>query len=204
MQNIELVILANSVKHHQHCVAGKNTANGQWIRPVSNTAGAELSHAQARCRNPYGSFDVRPLQKVIMSFTDHAPLPHQPENYVIDNSDWVQHYRIADHELSRYLDRPNDLWGTTDRIEYRSIVSGQIVIPQSLYLVMVDDLNLYMNQYNRRRAAFTYSGINYDLAVTDPNFDRITQNNQAVQGILCVSLGGEYQGSSFKIVATIL
>lgn len=203
MNNIEIVILANSVKHHQHCVAGKCTANGQWVRPVANANGAELSHAQAQCQNPHGSFNVKPLQKVIMNFSSHAPLAHQPENYVIDGSTWRQNYRITDLELNQYLDQPNDIWGNTDRVPHVSILSGQVVIEQSLFLIAVDNLNLYKNQYDRRRASFCYRGINYDFAVTDPNFDRITHNKEGHRGIICVSLGEEYQGSCYKLVATV-
>lgn len=203
MNNIEIVILANSVKHHQHCVAGKRTANGQWVRPVSNANGAELSHEQAKFQNPHGTFNVKPLQKIIMNFSAHAPLTHQPENYVIDRSMWRQNYKITDEELNQYLDQPNDIWGNTDRVPYASILSGGIVIEQSLFLIAVNDLNLYINQYDRRRATFSYRHITYDLAVTDPNFDRITQNNEELRNILCVSLGEEYQGNCFKLVATV-
>lgn len=203
MNNIEILILANSVKHHQHCVAGKCIISGQWVRPVSNRDGAELNHAQAQCQNPHGKFNAKPLQKVIMSFSAHAPLIHQPENYVIDGSTWRQNYKITEKQLSQYLDQPSDIWGITDRVEYASILSGAIVIEQSLFLVEVDNLNLYKNQYDRRRASFSYSGISYDLAVTDPNFDKIIQNNEALKGILCLSLGEEYQGSCYKLVATV-
>lgn len=203
MNNIEVVILANSVKHHQHCVAGKCIANGQWVRPVSNTAGAELSHAQALCQNPYGQFNVKPLQKVIMSFSAHAPLAHQPENYVIDGAVWRQNFGISVGDLVHYLDTPKHIWGETDRVSHASIISGQITIEQSLYLVAVENLHLYINQYDKRRASFSYRGIDYDLAVTDPGFDRIIQNNEAPRGILCVSLGEEYQGNCFKLIATI-
>ena len=203
MNNIEIVILANSVKHHQHCVAGKCTANGQWVRPVSNANGAELSHAQAQCQNPHGTFNVKPLQKVIMNFSAHAPLAHQPENYVIDGSTWRQNFRIAIEELSQYLDQPNDIWGNADRVLHASILSRQTVIGQSLFLIAVDNLNLYKNQFDRRRASFSYRGIDYDLAVTDPNFDRITQNDEVLGGVICVSLGEEYQGNCYKLVATV-
>ena len=200
---MEIIILANSVKHHQHCVAGKYTASGQWVRPVANTNGAELSHIQAQCQNPHGAFNVKPLQKVIMNFSAHAPLAHQPENHVIDGAVWRQNYKIADNELHQHLDQPSDIWGRKDRVLHASILSGQIKIDQSLYLVAVDNLNLYKNQYDKRRASFMYRGINYDLSVTDPNFDRITQNNEAIKGIICVSLGEEFQGSCFKIVVTV-
>ena len=201
--DMEIVILANSVKHHQHCVAGKCTSSRQWVRPVSNANGAELSHEQAQCQNPHGTFNVKPLQKVIMNFSAHAPLAHQPENYVIDGVTWRQNYKINENELNLYLDQPDDIWGNSDRVDHALILSGQIPIGQSLYLIAVDNLNLYKNRYDRRRASFSYRGTNYDFAVTDPNFDRITQSSEEIKGIICVSLGEEYQGSCFKLVATV-
>lgn len=200
---MEIVILANSVKHYQHCVAGKCISSRQWVRPVSNANGAELSHEQAQCQNPHGTFNVKPLQKVIMNFSAHAPLAHQPENYVIDGVTWRQNYKITENELVRYLEQPNDIWGKEDRVDHALVLSGKISIGQSLYLIAVDDLNLYKNRYDRRRASFSYRDTSYDFAVTDPNFDRITQNKEAIKGIVCVSLGEEYQGSCFKLVATV-
>lgn len=146
---------------------------------------------------------MKPLQKIVMSFSAHAPLAHQPENYVIDGSMWRQNYKITEAELNQYLDQPDDIWGNTDRVPHASILSGDIVVEQSLFLIAVDDLNLYKNQFDKRRASFLYRGITYDLAVTDPNFDRITENDEGLRGILCVSLGEEYQGNCFKLVATL-
>ncbi|CAM2747568.1 hypothetical protein VIOR103205_01090 [Vibrio ordalii] len=64
MPQSEVVVLANSIKHGQHCVAGKCVNTGKWIRPVSNLQGAELSHQQAKIQNPHGIFNVKPLQKI--------------------------------------------------------------------------------------------------------------------------------------------
>jgi len=133
MSQVEIIVLANSVKHNQHCVAGKLLDNSQWVRPVSNAQGGELSDEQARIQNPHGVFYVKPLQKIYMGLSSHAPLINQPENYITDNTNQVQ----------------------------------------------------------------------YDFAVTDPNFDRLIQNPAELEGILCVSLGEEYQGNCFKLIATI-
>ncbi|WP_028834763.1 MULTISPECIES: dual OB domain-containing protein [unclassified Pseudoalteromonas] len=203
MSKHQIVVLANSLKHHQHCVAGKLTDSSKWVRPVSNVAGAELSHEQAKCQNPHGRFFVKPLQKVTIGLECHAPLINQPENYLIDDSIWQQNYKIDKSEVLRYLDSPDDLWGVGDRVDYKMVQYGEIKIDQSLYLIEVSDLNLYLNNYNKRRASFIYSGNQYDLAVTDPNFDALIQDSSALQNILCISLGEEYEGSCYKLVATV-
>ncbi len=199
----EVIVLANSVKHGQHCVAGKCLSTGRWIRPVSNEQGAELSHDQAKYQNPYGTYGVKPLQKIRMGFSRHVPLPHQPENFLIDGNLWQQNYSIGVAELPNYLDTPADLWGNGNRVQHASIILELYNITQSLYLVQVEELNLYNTDEGKRRAAFVYNGMNYDLAVTDPKFDEIIQEQREVNGILCISLGEEYQGHCYKLVATI-
>lgn len=204
-----IVVFANSVKHGKHCVAGKDVQTKSWIRPVGDVNGLELNDDQCKYVNPHGRFKVKPLQKVEIEVTQHCPLPNQPENYLVGDAEWMQRYKIEVHEVVQYLDTPQTLWGIGNSVAFSDIENGTVQILQSLYLVKVDNLNLYINTYNKRRASFDYSGINYDLPVTDPNFDNLLQNPQH-QSIVCVSLGekfipesgGDY--SCYKIVATII
>lgn len=204
-----IVVFANSVKHGKHCVAGKDIQTGNWIRPVRDAAGAELDHDQCICVNPYGRYMVKPLQKVEIELVAHSPLVNQPENFLIGNAEWMQRYKIEANEIINYLDSPETLWGTGNRVAFSEVESDTIHITQSLYLVKVDSLDIYKNMDGKRRASFSYNGNNYDLPVTDPNFDNQLQNPQH-QSILCVSLGekydptGEGNYSCYKIVATII
>ena len=204
-----LVVFANSVKHGKHCVAGKDIQTGNWIRPVSNATGAELDDEQCRCVNPHGKFLVKPLQKVEIELLAHYPLLNQPENFLVDNAEWKQRYNIEAHEVNKYLDSPDTLWGEGNKVVFSHIESGAVKIEQSLYLVKVDNLEIYKKIDNKRRVSFSYKGSRYDLPVTDPNFDHHLNNPQH-QNILCVSLGEKYlpkggeNYSCYKIVASII
>ncbi len=198
-----IVILANSIKHNEHCVAGKCIETKQWIRPVSTMEGAELNREQSTFHNIHGNYMVKPMQKIEMYFHSVAPLVNQPENHLINDQQWQQKYKIKEHELSQYLDHPENIWGETDRVSYVEIVQNHLTIPQSLYLIQVENLRLYINEYQKRRANFLYNGVTYDLAVTDPNFDKHVSEGYEGVGILCISLGEEYQDSCFKLVATV-
>lgn len=199
-----VVILANSVKHGKHCVAGKCIKTKQWIRPVGNNIGKELTDEEASYVNKYGKYIVKPKQKIEMNFIQQVPLVNQPENYLIDNNiKWEQKFKIEDFELEQYLDYPLTLWGTSSNVPYNEVINNEIVIEQSLYLVKVDNLQLYVNSSNKRRAKFNYNNIQYDLPVTDPQFDKIILNNQELSGILCLSLGECFNNNCYKIVATI-
>lgn len=204
MYSKEVVILANSIKHSSHCVAGKEYNSKGWVRSVANESGGELSREQVKYCNVYGAQGaVKPLQRIKMTFSNHVPLIHQPENYLIDGSMWRQNYTIATAELDIFIDSPSNLWGTGGCVPYLSIARRHVLVSQSLYLVRVSELRLYITENNKRRARFRYNSIPYDLPVTDPNFDLIYQDGQATNNILCISLGENFNGNCYKIVATI-
>lgn len=206
--NTTIVIFANSVKHGKHCVAGKVANCHQWVRPVSDMDGAELSDQQCLCENPHGRFEVKLLQKIEMNLARPAPLINQPENYLVSGDMWRQRHQIEENEVSNYLDAPDSLWGTGNRVNYAQIESKTIDIRQSLYLIQASNLRLSKTQ-GKRRAVFNYAGIEYDLPVTDPDFEKHRAKPEHQQ-ILCVSLGEKYDPSGgnnylcYKIVATIL
>lgn len=196
-----LVILAKSIKHQAYCVAGKCLASGQWVRPVSSATGGAITSQQSQVTNPYGTYPLKVLQNVEIDFSSHCPLINQPENYLISNKVWLQRFTTLPTNLGHYLDSPISLWGQSDRVPYMLIRLGMVPVPQSLYLVKVTNLKLYINTFHKRRASFTYNSVNYDLAVTDPNFSSLIIGN--LQNILCISLGENHQGSCFKLVASI-
>jgi len=200
-----MVVLAKSYKHGQFCVAGKRVDNGRWIRPVSSGQGKALSREQVKCVNPYGAFPVKPMQKAFMNFSKHAPLIYQPENHVIDGSVWQQNYKMGYNMLDEYLDRPDSLWGSGDRVPYDDIVFGKVEIRQSLFLVRVKNLRLVPGE---RRASFEYRGYRYNLKVPDPGFDERCRQLVTPESVLCISLGEPFKVrdrySCFKIVAAIL
>lgn len=198
-----IVVFANSIKHGQHCVAGKCLVTKMWIRPVADHAGSELTHDQVMYENKFGKFSLKTLQNIEMNLTHSVPLPHQPENHLVDNTTWQQRYSTSVGEISQFLDSPASLWGNGNSVSHNDILNSLVRIDQSLYLVQVSDLVLYRNEHDKRRAKFNYQSIGYDLPVTDPKFDKITTENQATSGVLCVSLGEPFNGRCYKLVAAI-
>lgn len=198
----EIVVFANSVKHENSCVAGKCTKTKEWIRPVSNAQGGEISNEQTIKASGYR---LQILDKVKVDLSHHAPLDHQTENHVINQTQWVDAFFIRNHQVEDYLDAPDNLWGIGDRVSHDEIVNNQEVT-NSLYLVEVEELELFKNRYDKRRARFSYGGINYDLAVTGREFDKhfVTNSTFLRDVIICVSLGENYEGDCYKLVASII
>lgn len=198
----EIVVFANSVKHGNSCVVGKCTRTGEWIRPVSNDMGGEISVEQTVKQSGYR---LKILDKVKVELTRHAPLNHQTENYLIKNTKWVDAYLIEKNSVINYLDSPNDLWGEGDRVCHSEITQNK-KIRNSLYLVQVNQLELTKDQNDRRRAKFSYGGVAYNLAVTGREFDLHFKKNSTFlrNAIICVSLGENFNGYCYKLVAAII
>ena len=198
-----LVIFANSVKHHQHCVAGKDILTKEWIRPVGDKNGCELKDKQTKYQNKYGKYLVKPLQKMNIEFIEKAPLKQQPENYIISDKTWEQNYKIEREDIESFLDNPNNLWldgiSKNDRVNYHLIQNNEIKITQSLYLIKVQDLRVNKQE---RRANFSFNNIIYNLSITDPKVQYFENSENLYY--LVISLGEEFKGYCYKLVAAIL
>ncbi len=198
-----ILILASSYKPGGRCVAGKSMTTERWVRIVGSARGAALTLEQTVYQNSYGEHRIKPLQKITMGIGDHVPIAHQPENFLMVPG-WTQTrgYSVKPHELQQYADAPKSLWGQGDRVADINILLGIFTVEQSLYLVKVGDLVLHRNG-DRRRVSFTYNSIEYDFSGTDPNYDNFENGTLVPNGYLCVSLGEDFHGDHYKIVATI-
>ena len=201
--NKTLVIFANSVKHHQHCVAGKDILTKEWIRPVGDKNGCALKDEETKYQNPHGKYLVKPLQKMNIEFLQKAPLKQQPENYIISNKIWEQNYNIEREEIESFLDNPSNLWldgiSENDRINYQLVQNNKIQITQSLYLIKVNDLEVDKQD---RRAIFSFNNTSYKLVITDPKIQYFDNSKNSYY--LVISLGEEFNGYCYKLVASIL
>ena len=216
-----LVILANSVKHHSHCVAGKDINTKEWIRPVSSDTGEALSDEQSSYLNKEKNWRVKPLDKITMEFSKHVPLAQQPENYLISKEKWVSSFKIERNELAQYIDSPKNIWldtsTNTNRVTSSLVASQEIVIKQSLYLIKIGVLNLQVStemvdgvEKYKLRGSFMYNDIKYaDLTITDPKiWSEYKEKPLGVYELkdvyLCLSLGEEFHGFYYKIIAAVI
>ncbi|OBQ55190.1 dual OB domain-containing protein [Halodesulfovibrio spirochaetisodalis] len=198
-----LVILANSYKHQGRCVAGKDINTHEWVRAVSDAQGAEVMLDRCTYENIGGTQQLRTKKVLSIDFSVASPLAHQPENYIVTDVPWVQSPPYIRNDLTPYLDSPVDLWGVSNFVPFQDILNSQVTIGQSLYLVQVTNLRLYVNTFDRLRCEFSYSANIYDLPATDPWFNSLMNQGRSGDAILCVSLGEPYQGNCYKIVASI-
>jgi hypothetical protein len=133
-----------------------------------------------------------------------VPLINQPENFLAMPG-WRQAHVKAfkPEQIHLYADTPPDLWGAGDSVGDIEIQRGHIVIRQSLYLIAVQDIEFHRNAHDKRRVSFVYNGQDYDLSSTCPSYDKYEVGEMIANGYICVSLGEDYRGAHYKIVATI-
>lgn len=102
----------------------------------------------------------------------------------------------------------------TDRLPHACLVDHPPA--GSLYVIRPEKFRLCLTVVggkDKRRAAFRYRGVDYNLAVTDPRIGDEYFLFRAKPGqfrlrcgdncLICVSLAGEFDGFHYKVVATI-
>lgn len=102
----------------------------------------------------------------------------------------------------------------TDRLPHSCLIDHPPA--GSLYVIRPEHFRLCLTVVggkDKRRAAFRYRGVDYNLAVTDPKIGDEYFLFRAKTGefrlrcgdhcLICVSLAGEFDGFHYKVVATI-
>lgn len=218
-----LVCLANSRKPAGRCIAGRvltDTGLGEWVRPVSERPGEEVSEEERRYSD---GEDVTVGDIVRIPFLQPKPHLHQVENQLLDpDFYWTREGRASWEVVVAGVQSPRTLWtlgmnsthGCNDRVDAANLAAA----PASLYLIQPQDLvfeaaeegGQYGPPRRKVRASFTFGGQHYALSVTDPVFeatmlkrtDPVLKPKREV--LLCVSLGEVFHGFAYKLVATVL
>lgn len=212
-----LVCLANSRKHQGRCVAGREligqTLSG-WIRPVSDRMGEEVSERE---RQYQGAIEPRPLDIVDIPMLGPKASSHQQENWLLAKGwFWAKRGRFPFSGLAQAAEAAGSLWlnnsesstGINNRVPIEC-VSG---INCSLKLIAVQDLQIKVFtlwDVRRANAIFSFSGTRYSLRVTDPVIEdqyltRETGYYNLGAAYLTVSLGENFNGYCYKLVAAII
>jgi len=219
---VDLICLANSYKWSRRCVAGLRVDGGGWVRPVSDEEHGELQYSQYRLPD-YSEPHL--LDVIRVGLTNRRPLPHQPENWLIDDSPWalLQRPAAADHArvVSAAVLREPLLFGNPGRSVPYAQFRGRPA-RESLALVQPTGIRWHteFNTYELRnmpRVFFQLGDVAYDLPLTDPAHAGPLQRRDegdyrsADLGIpedgtilFTVSLGEPLDGVCFKLVAAVV
>jgi len=203
---MEIVCLANSAKGGGRCVAGIDLSTGRWVRPVGDSKQGELTALQSTAHSDGPPREVRALDVVDIGQVVPRPEPGQPENFMRGTAQWMIKGQVMASTLTTFATRYGPLLhGTSDRVSSKQIGD----VPSSLALIEVENPQFRVNStYSKSqlRAIFSFDGQRYDLSVTDlaPWTSDARRNPELDSGgnwIFTISLGTEFNGAHYKLVA---
>lgn len=220
MHTATFVCLANSRKNSGRCLAGKAFVNGsysKWIRPVTEHSHEEL-HTHEHCLQTGEDSSILDILEIRL--LEPKKKQHQQENWLMDVSVPLKKQgTLSLEEAYRIIDTPSNLWGigsSTKSGLNNSVPESKIQeFSTSLYLIEVKNFNLQIIEesftYTRKVMVgnFSYNGIDYKLKITDPEFehkfiDRPLGDYVIERTLLTISLGGNFNGSYYKLIAGII
>jgi hypothetical protein len=217
-----ILCLAASWKLHGTCIAGKEYLNGKfgdWIRPISNRPDEEISPEERKKNN---GFPTNVLDVVTVDLNQAKPHLHQTENHLIEDGTVWRHRRMLSYgAIKGAIDHNfNTLWrngfssgkGENDRVPSRllaqEVSSLALIEPENFELHAIDEVQ-NGNTSRKYRGSFSFKGIDYNLSVTDPWVSKKWKDKDAgdytfEDTIICVSLGEEFSGYSYKLIASVI
>ena len=206
---MEIICLANSLKGNERCIAGINPNTGQWIRPVSQTGEGALDFA---ARN-IGGKEPQILDVLKIPIRGMGPnYGCQPENYLINNGDWVKTGHISVDDIRAYCENNAPLLHNNERrIPNTFFEALSETNWKSLQLIHTKQVHFFRKEWPERTqylASFHFSSHNFELAVTDPIIRIKLNQNEPISSncIITVSLTSPYQGDNFcyKLIAGVI
>lgn len=205
MKRLRCAVFASSIKHGGRCIVAKDFDSKKWFRFVSDENGIAIPYEKAVFINYYGGpYSLLPLKVVSIPIDSESPILGQPENVILGNGAINQVEPFVINDISSFLDNPDDLWGKGDCVSDEDVST----IAQSIYLIKPENAKLEseINAFDgktKRYVSFKYNMIDYRLPCTDPKFDSLLKENFSAQA-LCISLGENFNGYHYKIVASVL
>ncbi len=164
------------------------------------------------------------LDVISIPLAKHAPHGHQSENHLMDatrfwrkrgNRTWRDIENLIDHTSSLWLNGDSTYYGCNDRIAEalaKPITNSLLLItPANVAITVLAPRERFGDASRKVRASFRFSGVDYDLMVTDPIVEAIflaKPNGTYAVGqkvFLCISLADKPVGGHFyKLVAAII
>ena len=222
MPEVEFICLANSYKEKRRCVAGLRTDGSGWVRPVSQRVRGELEYRQYCYPD---KSEPRVLDVIRAGLAEPRPLPHQPENWLINDTPWQPVERTPSRKyaslLSAALSRDPLLLGSDGTRVAASSFAGH---PAPASLQLIQPANIHWHNLpplatgkKRPRVGFQLGNAQYDLPLTDPAYVKtlnmlepgehpgrelwIPENRKL---LFTLSLSEPFEGVCYKLVAAVI
>lgn len=163
-----LIILANSRKAGNRCIAGIDFKSGRWIRPVYSDG---TSGIPWNIRNINGQ-EPQLLDIISIPLKEDGPNREiQPENRQLLDGQWIKVGKADIEQLEPYKKTEGIiLYNTEDRIHVNRLIRP---VRESICLIeayVTFFTGSYIHGGKRVNAMFEFSGNGYTIPVTDYDF----------------------------------
>ena len=173
MTMTQLVVLANSWKHSDWCIAGIDLATGAWVRPVSSLDDGRIPKSTMKLDGYFPKLcDIIeiPLARTGESYG------FEKENRTILPGNWIRHGTMKPSSLQTYVARTDCIFNTLENYISLEVLQKKTQEKQcSLQLIQVYD---YRTRSTKRKTTgdSTWQGIfslgnrEWAIRITDPVF----------------------------------
>jgi len=215
----EIILLAESKKYKNLCIAGVDTSTGEWVRIVSQDS--SVSHAVKIEDAIYEDGSVPKLLDIIEIECMGRKLNYyQVENYVY-NPDYywskTGQATIKDVLKIHPLENKDYIFYNTDKRVHKDYLLGlSDKVKYSLMLIAPTNIKVHVRQWANRKdvtMSFDYRGLRYNyLSITDIDYEQrylaLEPNDYTLKNgtLLVLSLGDCYKKDNchYKLVVTII
>ncbi len=205
----DIVILTKSTKRGGYCVAGIDVNSGEWVRLTSSDEWRRGALTDAHMTYADGSA-CKVLDCVRVEVAREAPIAHQPENVLIDETKRFRnlgHWTLSDVLRIHPAEQLDTVYINTDPSLDEEDMKR---VDRSLILIRVPWLRLLQRTTNpekpKVKANFCYKDEWYNnISVTDPEYRDVEDRTDLRQVYIVVSLpdvpydNGQY----YKFIAKI-
>ena len=207
---MELLVLANSRKIGNRCIAGIDTNTGNWVRPVSEHEHGVVNYLTCQVTIGKKKRLVEPLDVIQIPVGEKKPGIGHPEDVHLNLGEWkyVRSEKVKDaHRLLDGLIDDDDflLCNTTSWVPEEVAKSGQVL--KSLGLIRIESPEFSFDIYKKQlRVSFTHRNHPYDLPVTALQ-SWVEESKLSPEKFslgtwyFTVSLGEPWNGKMFKLIA---
>jgi len=188
----KLIVLANSWKRKDYCVAGIEPETGNWVRPVSDLHDGRITKAHIQLRGYFPKL----LDVIEIPLAKGGPdFGFERENRSILPGDWHLVATATAAHLLRYSESPRTaLHNDRKYVTIAELQSKPKSDRKTLQLLHVNDFQTTRTEVEGRRqwcGVFSSAGYQLQLRITDPIYcERLNTGHQAVRScLLTISLG---------------
>lgn len=186
-----IVLLANSRKHSDRCIAGREVNEGGfsgWIRPVSARSGESVNWQE----RSYGlTMEPQLLDVIDVPIRRHKPHGNQTENWLLyPYSQWKKVGVLNYAQAKQLAETPAALWNTgfstSNNLNDKVSAESAKAFTNSICMIKVDALSMrvwapglaFGDRKRRVQASFSYSGVNYAMWLTDAALEHAILNGK--------------------------